>query len=300
MQYDRSQLGDFGMNADSVFIIGATHAVCQDYAVAGNGLLTHQVLDANLPAAPYIILSDGCSSSPDTDIGTRLLVKAAEQTLLAPLRPSANEVAGMHKESARRALIWAGLAGLHPQAVDATLLTAHLSDDELILGCSGDGVIVLQSWAGAVDVYAISYPSGYPLYPGYLHQPERLLAMSNDGRVSKEVKRFRGASVAEPLRLEETTLSVSPTEVFSVKASDYKHAVLLSDGIHSFFTTEQTETSKKVEAIPMEQILKELISFKSLRGAFVGRRLKSFLKECHVRGLQHGDDLAIGALHLGD
>jgi len=50
----------------------------------------------------------------------------------------------------------------------------------------------------------------------------------------------------------------------------------------------------------MEEILKELISFKSVRGAFVGRRLKSFLKDCRAKGRQHGDDLSIGALHLGD
>ncbi|MFN2514557.1 MAG: protein phosphatase 2C domain-containing protein, partial [Pyrinomonadaceae bacterium] len=134
------------MNVDSAFIIGATHAVCQDYAVAGNGLPTHQARDENSPAAPYLILSDGCSSSPDTDIGARLLVKAAEQILLV-YRPLASELPEMHKESAQRALTWAGLAGLSPQVVDATLLTAHVRGDELILGCSGDAVIVLQSWA---------------------------------------------------------------------------------------------------------------------------------------------------------
>jgi Protein phosphatase 2C len=277
------------MNADSAFIIGATHAVCQDYAVAGNG------------SRPYLILSDGCSSSPDTDIGARLLVKAAEQFFLGPSKPAANELPEMHKESAHRALIWAELASLPPQAVDATLLTAHLRGDELIFGCSGDGAIVLQSWTGAVDVYAISYPSGYPLYPGYSHQPERLQTLTGgDGRVGKEVRRYRSASLAEPLQLEETTTSVSLTEVFTVKASDYKHAVVLSDGIQSFFTTRQTETSKSVEDIPMEEILNGLLSFKSVHGAFVGRRLKSFLKGCQARGWRHRDDLAIGALHLGD
>jgi len=288
------------MNTDSAYIIGTTHAVCQDYAVAGNSLQPQQIGDANSPTAPYLILSDGCSSSADTDIGARLLAKAAEQILVGPLKPLAHEVAAMHRESARRALIWAKLAGLQPQAVDATLLTAHLSEDALILGCSGDGVIVLQSWAGAVDVYVMSYPSGYPVYPGYSHQPERLLILKDDHRVSKDVRRFHSASVAEPLQLEETTSSVLLTEVFTVKASDYKYAVLLSDGIHSFFTTQQTETSKRVESIPMEDILNDFISFKNMHGAFVGRRLKSFLKSCQARGWQHRDDLAIGALHLGD
>jgi hypothetical protein len=203
----------------------------------------------------------------------------------------------MHEESARQALVWANLAGLTPHAVDATLLTAHLSNGQLILGCSGDGVIALRSWTGAFDVFAISYPTGYPFYPGYAHQPERLLALK-DG-ISKTIDHFRCDSGAETLRLEESSTSGSHTEVFQVKAADYKYVVLISDGIHSFFSTKQTETSKRVEDIPMERIITELISFKSVRGAFVGRRLRIFLKECQSKGWQHRDDLAIGALHLG-
>jgi len=282
------------MNADSAFIIGAMHAVCQDYATTGT---SKRAPGPNSTVSPYIILSDGCSSSPNTDIGARLLVKAAEQ-FLACFQPVATRLTELHRESARRALCWATLAGLTPQAVDATLLTAHLSDGELILGCSGDGVIALQSWTGALDVYAISYPAGYPFYPGYAHQPERLLALK-DG-VSKTIDHFRCDSSADTLRLEESSTCVSPTEVFHVKAADYKHVVLISDGIHSFFTTKQTETSKRVEDISMQRIIKELISFKSVRGAFVGRRLRIFLKECQSKGWQHRDDLAIGALHLGD
>src|SRR5437868_4207156 len=57
------------MNSDCAFQIGAAHTVCQDYAVAHSGV----------PA--YAILADGCSSSPDTDIGARLLVKAAQTVI---------------------------------------------------------------------------------------------------------------------------------------------------------------------------------------------------------------------------
>ncbi len=288
------------MNADSAFIIGAAHTVCQDYAVAGNNPPAGHDTNSSSPTHPYVILSDGCSSSPDTDIGARLLVKAAEQTLLERGGPPAGDLAEIHIEAARRALVWAELAGLPPQAVDATLLTAHLSGDELILGCSGDGVIVLQSRAGVIDVYAISYPSGYPLYPGYSHQPERLAVVEDNGRSVKEVKHFRGASVEESLRLKDTSTGGSLTEVFTVRALDYRHAAVFSDGIHSFFTATQTETSKRVEAIPMDEILRELIAFKSVRGAFVGRRMKRFARDCRTKRWQHMDDLAVGALHLGD
>ena len=50
-------------HADAAFTIGKTHAVCQDYALAQNAS------DTSPLRATW--LSDGCSSSPHTDIGAR-------------------------------------------------------------------------------------------------------------------------------------------------------------------------------------------------------------------------------------
>ena len=287
------------MNADSAFQIGASHAVCQDYSLAG-ACPPAALSGAPGPrASPYVILSDGCSSSPDTDVGARLLVRAAERTLLGLGGAAARDLAEVHTEAARLALTWAELLGLRPQAVDATLLTAHLDGGELVLGCSGDGVVCLQTRAGAVDVYSISYPSGYPLYPSYAHQPARLLALGDDGRPRKEVRHLRSASPEERLRPGGTSVVDSPTEVFSLKAADYKFAALFSDGVHSFFHPGQPGAGGRGEPVPLDEVLQDLISFKSTRGAFVGRRMKRFLKDCRQRGWQHADDLSVGALHLG-
>ncbi|HZH32576.1 MAG TPA: protein phosphatase 2C domain-containing protein [Pyrinomonadaceae bacterium] len=293
------------MNADSTFHIGASHAVCQDYSLAGEAGLSSaraEGLDATQrERRPYVILSDGCSSSADTDIGARLLVKAAERMLgeLGGSQPC--DPARIHLEAARRALRWAKLLGLRPQAVDATLLTVHLDGEDLVVGCSGDGVVCLLTRAGALDVYSISYASNYPLYPAYAHQPARLLALAGaeGGRTGKEVRHFRSASLEERLRPCGAFVRDSPTEVFTVKAADYKYAAIFSDGVHSFFDTGQTEAGGRGVAVPLEQVLRGLISFKSTRGAFVERRMKMFLRDCLHRGWRHADDLSIGALHLG-
>ena len=58
------------MFADCAFAAGRGHDVCQDYAAAGGGA-----------DEPYAILADGCSTSPDTDVGARLLVKCIERPL---------------------------------------------------------------------------------------------------------------------------------------------------------------------------------------------------------------------------
>lgn len=271
------------MNADSAFRVGSSHDVCQDYAAAG----------ACGSCGPYAVLADGCSSSPDTDVGARLLVKAAERLLRESGGPPADGLAELHAEAARLALSWAGLLGLRPQAVDATLLTAHLRGGELVVGCSGDGVICLQTTEGALDVYVVSYPCGYPVYPAYAHQPERLRALADAGLGSKEVTHLRADSAKGALRPAGVSEGGALTEVFAVGAAGYRVATLLSDGAHSFFRTEQAES------IPAESVLPELVSFKNTRGAFVGRRMRGFLKDCQQKGWRHADDLSLAALHLG-
>ena len=287
------------MNADCAFQIGASHSVCQDYARAWSRRPAAAAQGSGRQLAPYVILSDGCSSSPDTDFGARLLVKAAEQTLRDHGDIPARGTAAFHREAARRALAWAESAGLPPQAVDATLLTAHLGGEELILGCSGDGVICLQSRAGDLDVYTVSYPSGYPVYPGYAHQPERLLALEAAAPQGKEVRHFRSPSVEERLRLVGVTGGDSLTEVLAVNASDYEYAALLTDGIHSFLRAGRAAAGAHAESIPTDEALRALVSFKSNGGSFVGRRAKRFRKDCQAWGWRHEDDLAVGALHLG-
>lgn len=269
------------MNADSAFQIGSAHAVCQDYAVA----------DLCERGRPYVILSDGCSSSPDTDVGARLLVKAAERLLRESGGPPARGLAELHAEAARLALSWAELLGLRPQAVDATLLTAHLYGEELIVGCTGDGVVCMQTTPGALDVYGVSYPDGYPVYPAYAHQPARLQALA--GHACKEVTRLSAASTQERLRTTHVLNSDALTEVFAFDDAGYKFAALFSDGVQSF------QHSGRAEAVPLETVLPELVSFKNTRGAFVGRRMKMFLKDCSRKGWRHADDLSLAALNLG-
>jgi hypothetical protein len=275
------------MNAGSYIDIGSTHSLCQDYVIARNGPGSE---------GPYVILSDGCSSSPDTDIGARLLVRAMDRNLAVS---STSEVEELHKESARLALGWAGLMGLPAQSVDATLMSAGLTGDKLIIACSGDGVIVLETQEGVLDVYAISSPSGYPFYPAYAHQPERLAELVINGRTRKELKRFRRDSVDEHLRLIDITTSDSLTEVLKLNASEYKYAAVASDGIDSFFLTQQSAGGRKVEAVCLTAVVEQLWSFKNSHGAFVERRMKRFKKDSQATGWHHADDLAISAIHLG-
>ena len=245
------------MNSDAIIDIGSTHPVCQDYAIARAG---------------HVVLSDGCSSSPDTDIGARLLVRALDQLLTAH---ATKEIAELHAAAARTALGWADMLALPSQCVDATLLSAHVTNEQLTIACSGDGVIILESQSGTLDIRPISSPSGYPSYPSYLHQPDRLSEMVSHNRCTETI-------------------------VFKLNAAAYKYAAIASDGLTSFFHTNQTANGKRVEPVSLADVLAEFWSFKNSHGAFVERRLKRFKKDTQPKGWQHADDLALAVLHLGD
>src|SRR5262245_8825222 len=149
-----------------------------------------------------------------------------------------DEPTTLHKTAAGIALNWAELLGLSLQAVDATLLTAFVKNEDLIISCSGDGVVVVESTEGWLDVYVISYPAGYPFYPSYLHQPDRLRAVTTNGRAYKEVNHFFLRSQGQSLQLESTALDDSPTYVLRLKTVDIRYVALISNGVHSFFTND--------------------------------------------------------------
>jgi len=146
------------MNADAHFGIGKTHKICEDYAIAGD-----------FGIRPYAIVCDGCSSSRNTDIGARLLARAAAENLLTfgdDFNPQA---------VAWQAAGWATAIGLHPTALDATLMAVFEMDNKQIRTVVvGDGVVAARLRdTGKYDYWAIRYPSGAPGYLTYLLDPSR-------------------------------------------------------------------------------------------------------------------------------
>jgi hypothetical protein len=146
------------MNTDWFFKIGKTHNICEDYAYA----------DTRTAIA---VVSDGCSGSPDTDFGSRLLVRSTVNFYR------------QHDTFDKIGIIWkadsmATQIGLSHMSLDATLLCAscHLGPDEPYkpaptIDCRtwvrGDGVVVVRRRDGFITVYNFEYRSGMPNYLSY-------------------------------------------------------------------------------------------------------------------------------------
>ncbi|MDG1479296.1 MAG: hypothetical protein P8R54_06870 [Myxococcota bacterium] len=230
------------MPASAAYAIGTSHTVCQDYARA---------------VGERALLSDGCSGSPDTDIGARLLVCAALQD------PTLD--GGLPARAAQTARGWATSQGLAvpdhtPGCLDATLLLAWQDGDHLRALVSGDGAVVLRYRCGKIACHPIEH-GPTPPYPIYHHQPAR---------------RARLATPPAPI-------------LFSAPVAEVDLLAVLSDGVFTF--------TGPHGAIPADEIAAELLAVRAPVGDFFTRRLRRFrTRTCTDRGWQHSDDLSIAGV----
>lgn len=262
------------MESDGFYAIGASHKVCQDYARAGR---------AQGRVGQYALVSDGCSSSSDTDLGARFLVNAAEHRLR--LFDADYE----HGWIAHRAAAAVSLFGGSPYSLDATLLSAFVLDNTRVRVCiAGDGLIAARRRDGALVTWEIC-DGGAPAYLSYQLSRQRLQAYFDAGygqrRITERVDGiFRGQRVIELKQ------SGFISEIW-LDAMDYECVLLMSDGASSF----------EGPGSSLHEIAEQLSAIKSPRGAFVQRRCKRFLgKYCKSRGWVHQDDLAVAGLYLGE
>jgi hypothetical protein len=279
-------------NADAFFAIGKTHMVCQDYARAGR--------DAE--GRPYIVLSDGCSSSPDTDFGARLLCAAAERRL--HILGVLNESISMHEhEILERADHAAGTLGMPRRCLDATLLTACFGQNQegelgVRVSLRGDGVVAVRTRDGHFTLHQIEHLRGAPFYLSYDMEPQRRAAYreefgdvarsrvysSHDGWMGKSTAEFHGRA-----------------DDWFFRAKDYDLVVLMSDGATSFQRAVETNTSVSFKTVSVEEVVAQVLDLKGFAGSFVQRRCHKFLtKFCVQEGWQHSDDFSVAAIWMGD
>lgn len=265
--------------ADAAFTIGKTHKICQDYAAA---------------QASAVVLCDGCSSSPDTDIGARLLARQ----MLARRWDFEAVVAGEEAQQRLSALVRAAVTraasgasdlGLPPDCLDATLLCLVATSDAVHVAAYGDGAVVFGFDDGTRTVYRSRYAGGYPFYPVYLADAARRarwgFVAGNAHTVTKTVLDADGAVRSQESYSGEVSLLRVPLD-------GLRFAAVLSDGIESF----QTRAGASGGSVDYLAAVHELTAFKNFGGAFVHRRMQAWGRECAKAGVFHNDDVSVAAL----
>ena len=147
------------MVANSYYEIGYDHKVCEDYSLSGQK-------DSLL----YTVLSDGCSSSENSDVGARLLCHIAKGIILYLNDRGVNifnaqEYQTIFKELLiRKCLEVKQSLGTSIDTFDATLLASIIKDGYALNMAWGDGYLVKIKKGMGIETTEIKYTTGAPYY----------------------------------------------------------------------------------------------------------------------------------------
>ena len=254
-------------HADCAFHIGAQHLrtglPCQDYAVANA-----------LGDRAYAVVSDGCSSGGRTDVGARLIALGAAKALREEYRIDPTHIA---LEAART-------FDLVKNDMLATCLSLSVGPDGVKMLVQGDGVTASMDSDGRVLMRRMDWSLNMPCYPIY-----------SDDQYAQFIA-AQGGSEAEAfhvqLCLNDDKEGVTIHRRVDKSVGGYLYGFDVLPRTVAIFSDGVTQ----VDGMEWQDVVCELMSFKSVEGDFVKRRLNRFLRDAEKRGRGPIDDIAMAAI----
>lgn len=217
------------MITDSHYIIGSTHQTCQDYTCHNDDI---------------IVVSDGCSSSKDSDIGSRILARSILTNIYRNPSYIINE-----------SLSTILSLGLDDTALDATLLFAYYEDDSFKVTISGDGHLITKVDNIVVD-YNFSYKNNMPPYLSYSLHSKYSEIIKLYSPVCKLTKTTYLNQNVESVEIIENDNIINH---FELPADTIDYLFLTTDGLDSF------DSSKVLELTSIKVPTKNFLKRKMLR-----------------------------------
>jgi len=265
------------LKIDTFSEIGSQHKICQDYSVSSED------------PSPFIVLSDGCSSSKDTDMGSRILCHLAKQYFnynkhsfdYIQKDQLGDWVINNAEQTARH-------LGLTDTCLDATLIVVYPMLSYLNIVFYGDGLVILEDSKGELEIFSIHYTLNAPYYLSYKINPKRRLDYHNMKVTKKVLETVHGKEI-------EGEMAYDNPFVLNINliTSGYRKIMICTDGIESFLKGDE-----KPDKEMLNLIFKQCLSFKTTSGEFLKRRMSRVLKDLKSEGWDHYDDLTAGVILL--
>lgn len=284
------------METDVYFEMSPTHRICEDYALCG------QKDDMS-----YIILSDGCSSSMDSDVGARLLSHIAKGVILYL---HDRDIWGIEAYSSifrelvlRKCIEVRQSLGISVDAFDATLLVAVTKNGQCLNIGWGDGYFIQVRDSGIMYVTEIKYGSGAPYYISYeMLSSKKENYLANFGTDS--IIKYHNYTVQPDGDListfvEEKTLICNHSFTHEFDTEGYSFMVLSSDGIGSYRDDPKCGKSLSEQvSYDVLKILPSVVGYKSTKGEFVTRRMQRLKSDMDKAMITHTDDVSCAAIYF--
>ncbi len=279
---------------DHHFHIGKAHLnsgkPCQDYAFSGvqGGLA-------------YAIVSDGCSTGGDTDLGARLITRAAASAIHDHWFSKKYILGEMVTQniSLRQHILFGGardILRLEFKDLLATCMYICITPTGGIVHLVGDGVVAIKYRDGRAEFFRYDWNNNTPLYPAYREDSYESFINAHGGDIESRVlkEEIWGMDPENELAhlgikeytlntaLEGSTISFNPQELST--AIDF--IAIFSDG------------ATQVDGMDWKEAVLQLIAFKNIKGDFAKRRMKRFIKESQKTGKGPIDDIAYAVIRV--
>jgi len=283
---------------DCYFHIGQAHLnggkPCQDYACAS----VYQ-------GAVYAIVSDGCTTGGETDVGARVLTLstavairehwAVSRTALGHTVP---QEIGM-----RQKIAMAGsreILGLDQQDMLATCVYQYITPDGGFIHLQGDGVLARKERNGRITMCRYEWmpdSEGHvrPLYPAYAADGYASFIQAHGGdinekRLTKECWEYSPDGELLQLPSEEFTLGEGIRGITtSILAEDMETTdctAVFSDGV------------TQIESLDWKDAVVGLLAFKTTEGEFAKRRMIRVIRDAQKDSKGPLDDIAYAVVRV--
>lgn len=281
-------------NTDIFLKIGDNHKVCEDYVLCGEAS----------EGRKFLIVSDGCSSSKNTDMGSRIIAHVTKKFLMdrfADNRPHEMPEAGfMGSAIIHSAKLAASMLRMNTACLDATLVIGILDPVKnwFYVYAYGDMAILTKYSDEKLQIIDIEYTSeiessqNAPYYLSYQLDDLRDI-IYHDMKIDKIIRtrtKYKGGTEV----IDDTSrVAYDYVHPIILDANQIKSILICSDGFSSFI---QPGENGMVKSDPCT-IAQEFTSFKNFRGEFLKRRIKRALSDLEqTYKASHYDDLSIGAI----
>ncbi len=268
---------------------------CQDYA--------HSFTAGRLQAA---IVSDGCSSAPNSDVGARLTTVAMARTLTYTLpwlltgeelglQPKFEEA--FYQELHKVQVTIGREVGFSPLLMDCTALACACYEERLFIFMFGDGLVGVHYEDDSFELYTRDYTAilgglrcSAPNYPAYqLPSNEARRGSYNDAAVQEVLTVDRLSNNGWERTLTQTTEKPTNSFYLPLELARVRGVFLSSDGLSSFDSAKvdwQNEIALDLLRVP------KVVDKNLLRRRMLFYSSRNWPK----KGWKHQDDLGIAGI----
>lgn len=289
------------LSADHHFSIGQEHVIsgkpCQDHALS--------VADGSMACA---VISDGCSTGGETDMGARVLTFASVAAIKAyhsrhketPFLTSSGEQGVVTEVDAQQRIVLGTVRealGLARNDMLATCGYAFVTGEGGVMHLAGDGVVATRLRDGTIEMSKFDWGK-IPFYPQYLeefggigyvreHGGPKAVALTEETWVYAPKSGTPFSHVGNIARtVEDGMRGITKLLTKEVITDQLDTVAVFTDGV------------LRVDGVDWKNVVAMLMEFKTTEGVFVKRRLKRALKDFRTWGKGPMDDIAYAAIRI--